>query len=132
MTTPSIVSPAARNTLCQESTVSSVPSTIIDIEALRRELVESSPHTRPYLFGEYQTEMILAMDGQLAAIANSVKKLMMERTVAEVPQLKLIVRRPVIERATRKTLRPPSQSAITPVRSLPVIIPAIPQAAISP
>ena len=112
--------------------MSSVPNDIIDSEAPRRELVESMLHTLPYFPGGYHTLMILAMEGQLAAIANNKRKFTLEKVVVEVPQLKAIVSRAVIERATRNTLRPPSQSAITPVTSFPEIIPAIPQAAISP
>jgi hypothetical protein len=124
--------PYSRNTFCQENTVSSVPNKIIDMEALRRELVESAAHTLPYFVDGYHTEMILAMEGQLAAIANSIRKFIVAKMVVEVPQLKVTVRKAVIERAIKNTLRPPSQSAITPVRSFPAIIPAIPQAAISP
>ena len=126
------MTPAARNTFCQENTASSVPNNIIDMEALRRELVASAPHTLPYLVEGYHTEMIPAMEGQLAAIANSIRKFMVAKVVIEVPQLKVTVRKAVIERAIKNTLRPPSQSAITPVSSFPAIIPAIPQAAISP
>ena len=112
--------------------MSSVPKNISDMEALRRELVESALHTRPYFVDGYHTEMILAMEGQLAAIANSIKKFIVAKRVVEVPQLKVTVRKAVTGRAIKNTLRPPSQSAITPVRSFPAIIPAIPQAAISP
>jgi len=90
------------------------------------------PHTLPYFVDGYHTEMMLAMEGQLAAIAKSKKKLTLAKMVVEVPQLKVTVSNAVIERATKNTLRPPSQSAITPVRSFPEIMPAIPQAAISP
>ncbi len=127
-----LMTPAVRNTFCQENTVSSVPNNIIDMEAPRRELIETIPQTLPYFVEGYHTEIILAMEGQLAAIANSIRKFILARMVAEVPQLKVTVSKAVIERATKNTLRPPSQSAITPVRSFPVIIPAIPQAAISP
>ena len=112
--------------------MSSVPNNIIDMEAPRRELTEIIPHTLPYFDEGYHTEMILAMEGQLAAIANSKRKFILAKTVAEVPQLKAIVSKAVMARATKNTLRPPSQSAITPVTSFPAIIPAIPQAAISP
>ena len=112
--------------------MSSIPSTIIDREAPRRELIDSAPHTLPYFVEGYHTEMMLAMEGQLAAIANSKRKFIAANKVAEVPQLKVNASKAVIERATKNTLRPPSQSAITPVRSFPAIIPAIPQAAMSP
>jgi hypothetical protein len=130
MTRPKI--PAVRKTFCQENTASNVPNTIIDKEAPKRELIEIVPHTLPYFVEGYHTEMILAMEGQLAAIANSKRKFIMEKILVVVPQLKVNARNAVIERATKKTLRPPSQSAITPVRSFPAIIPAIPQAATSP
>ena len=118
--------------MCQENTVSSVPNNIIDREAPRRELTESIPHTLPYFVDGYHTEMILAMEGQLAAIANSRRKFKLAKAVAEVPQLNATVSNAVIESATKNTLRPPSQSAITPVTSFPEIIPAMPHAAISP
>ena len=73
-----------------------------------------------------------AMAGQLAATANSITKFKPAKMVSELPQPKAKVRSAETTRATRNTLRPPSQSAITPVRSFPVIMPAVPQAAISP
>ena len=104
----------------------------MEMEALRRELVEIIPHTLPYFAGGYQTLMMPAMAGQLAATANSITKFKPAKMVSELPQPKAKVRSAETTRATRNTLRPPSQSAITPVRSFPVIMPAVPQAAISP
>lgn len=65
--------------------MSSVPNNIIDMEAPRRELVESIPHTLPYFVEGYHTEMILAMEGQLAAIANSKRKFILANKEAVVP-----------------------------------------------
>ncbi len=73
--------------------MSSVPSNIIEMAAPRRELVESAPHTRPYFVEGYHTETMLAIEGQLAAIANSVRKFMAAKKVAEVLQLKVTVKR---------------------------------------
>ena len=103
--------PAVRKMFCQEKTVRRAPRNIIEMEALRRELVESIPHTLPYFVGGYHTRMMPAMAGQLAAMANSMTKFRLAKMVAEVPQPKESVRNAAMESPTRNTLRPPSQSA---------------------
>jgi hypothetical protein len=96
------------------------------------ELEERIPHTLPLQpFGNHAL-IRLAIEGQPADLASIAIKNAIEKKKAFdiIPNTPVAKMQKLIE--NRNTLRPPNRSAITPVKSFPTSVPAVPQPRIAP
>ena len=99
---------------------------------LDMELEEIMPQALPRQDLGNQTPVRFAMDGQAPAFAT----MEIKNATVKKNDLDMMPNIPVVNiqrlREKRNTLRPPNRSAMIPVTSFPVIVPAVPQPRIAP
>lgn len=116
----------------QDTTRSKLPITSDVKRELDIELEERMPHILPRQNLGYQLLIRFAIEGQPADFANMAIKNAIEKkkTFDIMPNIAVANMHKLIE--IKNTLRPPRRSAMIPVVSFPISVPAVPQPRIAP